>query len=143
MPSEPGSPVRSEPVEGRTFGAIRPLLLAGAILGFTGVLLGAFGAHIVRDHVSADEYDRYRTAATYHLVHALAVFAAAFLYERRPDRSAIRAGWAFVIGVVFFSGSLYLLGIVGPSLLGAVAPIGGLAFLIGWALLAKTAWTST
>ncbi|MSQ61942.1 MAG: DUF423 domain-containing protein [Dehalococcoidia bacterium] len=115
-------------------------MLAGALLAFTGVAFGAFGAHAVKPQISADDYDTYRIAAQYHLVHALAVFVAAYIAERLSAPAALRAGWLFLAGVALFSGSLYLLATTGPDLLGAITPLGGLAFLAGWAQLALTLW---
>ena len=121
----------------------RRLLLAGALLGLTGVALGAFGAHAVKPHISADDYATFRIAAQYQLLHALAVFAAVYLAERLQSPLALRAGWLFVAGVVLFSGSLYLVATTGPDVLGAITPIGGLAFLAGWASLAWTLWNQS
>ncbi|HWO93234.1 MAG TPA: DUF423 domain-containing protein, partial [Dehalococcoidia bacterium] len=73
-------------------------MVLGGVLGALGVGLGAFGAHLVEDHVSSDDYDTYKTAAQYHLVHALALFAAAFAAERGKPSAALVAGRLFVAG---------------------------------------------
>jgi len=117
----------------------RTLLLAGALCGFTGVALGAFGAHGLRSRLSPEMLAVFETGVRYHVYHALAVVATAAVAARLPGRAVPAAGWLFVLGILLFSGSLYLLALTGMTRLGAVTPIGGLAFLIGWALLAFAA----
>lgn len=107
----------------------------GAASAFLGVALGAFGAHGLADRVSAERLAVWETAAHYHLVHALALLAVAWATTRWPGRLATAAGWLFVAGTVLFSGSLYLLTLSGIGWLGAVTPLGGVAFLAGWACL--------
>jgi len=109
------------------------LLRLAAFLGFSGVALGAFGAHGLRDRVSPAMLEVYRTGVLYHLIHALAVLAIA-LGAPRLRRPSVIAG-LFAGGIAVFSGSLYLLALTGITTLGAITPIGGLAFLAGWALL--------
>lgn len=108
----------------------------GASLGFLAVALGAFGAHGLEGQLTADRLDTYHTAAHYHLIHALALFAAAWALERGGGRAARLAGWGFGLGTLVFSGSLYLLAITGARWLGAVTPLGGLLLLAGWVALA-------
>ena len=112
------------------------LLTAGSVLGFLGVALGAFGAHALEARLDAHAKSIYQTGVQYHLVHALAVVLCAVW--AREHATAATAGWAFVGGVVVFSGSLYLLAVTGRTWLGAVTPLGGLALLAGWLLLAWT-----
>lgn len=112
------------------------LARTGAVLGFLAVALGAFGAHGLEDRLTADLMDVYQTGVRYHLVHALALFAAAWALERGGGRPARLAGWGFGLGTLVFSGSLYLLAITGARWLGAVTPLGGLLFLAGWVALA-------
>lgn len=114
----------------RLFGAI------GALAGFLGVALGAFGAHALKARLSADDLAIFETAVRYHLVHAVALIALAALAQRIPAGAASVAGWAFSAGILIFSGSLYLLVLTGPRWLGAVTPLGGTALLVGWAALA-------
>lgn len=121
----------------------RRWVVLGALLAMLGVVLGAFGAHGVEDRVSEDDFDTYRTAALYHMLHALALFATAFVAERYPGSTTRLAGWCFVAGIVLFSGSLYVLATVGPDILGAITPLGGVAFIAGWALLGYAAWSGT
>jgi uncharacterized membrane protein YgdD (TMEM256/DUF423 family) len=124
----------------------RTFLFLGALLGFAGVGLGAFGAHGLRGRLAADMFAVFQTGVQYHLVHALAlvlVAALALAAERSgmpaPNSLAI-SGWLFFVGVLIFSGSLYVLSITGIRWLGAITPLGGVCFLIGWALLAFTAY---
>lgn len=102
-----------------------------AVLGALGVLLGAFGAHGLRDVVGDPHLlDVWETAARYHLVHVLALCAVA-AHPATPRA----AGVLFVVGIVVFSGSLYALALTGLGALGAVTPLGGLAFVAGWVAL--------
>ena len=108
--------------------------------GFTGVALGAFGAHGLRTRVSPDMLAVFETGVRYHLLHALALLAVASLIPRvGAGRLIVAAGWLFSLGIVLFSGSLYALALTGVTLLGAITPIGGVAFLAGWACLAYSA----
>ena len=81
----------------------------------------------------------FETGARYHMYHALALFVAAWAFTRWPGGPVIAAGWLFVAGTVLFSGSLYLLALTGQRWLGAITPLGGLAFIAGWAALAWAA----
>ena len=109
------------------------LLRLAAFLGFSGVALGAFGAHGLRDRVSPAMLEVYRTGVLYQLVHALATLGVA-LGATHLKRPGVIAG-LFAGGVALFSGSPYLMALTGVTALGAVTPVGGLAFLAGWALL--------
>jgi uncharacterized membrane protein YgdD (TMEM256/DUF423 family) len=114
----------------------RTFLLLGALAGFIGVALGAFGAHGLRTRLSAEMLAVFETGVRYQMYHALAILIVA-LAAARLDGWLIRtAGWLFTVGIVLFSGSLYALALSGITILGAVTPIGGLAFLAGWACLA-------
>ena len=117
----------------------RTFLLIGALAAFIGVALGAFGAHGLRSRLSADMLAVFETGVRYQMYHALAILIVA-LAAARLDGWLIRAaGWLFTGGIVLFSGSLYALALSGVTILGAVTPIGGLAFLGGWACLVLAA----
>jgi uncharacterized membrane protein YgdD (TMEM256/DUF423 family) len=109
----------------------RTLLTVAGTLGFSAVLLGAFGAHGLRDRLAAPLLEIYRTGVLYHLVHALVVLAVALAADRLR-RPRLVAG-LFTAGIAIFSGTLYLLAITGTMWLGAVTPVGGLLLLAGWA----------
>ncbi len=109
---------------------------AGAVLSGLGVLVGACGAHGLRDRVTADMLAVFETGVRYHLIHGLAVIAVAWAASRWPSAWIGAAGWLFAAGIVVFSGSLYILAISGVRWWGAVTPIGGVCFLAGWAALA-------
>lgn len=116
------------------------LLVLSACAGFSGVALGAFGAHGLRkrlEHAAdgARRGDRWQTGATYQLVHALAIGLAAAFAERGASGWPRYAAWSFVAGIVLFSGSLYVMAVTGLRKLGAITPLGGLAFLAGWVCL--------
>ena len=116
----------------RIRGAVnRGLLAMAGTLGLTAMMLGAFGAHGLRDRLGAAMIEVYRTGVLYHLVHALAVLAVA-LGADRLRRPRLVAG-LFCAGIVVFSGTLYLLAITGMTWLGAVTPVGGLLLMAGWA----------
>ena len=105
-----------------------------------GVALGAFGVHGLKDALSAEGKQTYQTAVLYHLIHGLALLAVGWLALLKPNEAMVRnAGWAFVLGIVLFSGSLYLLSVTGIRKLGIITPFGGLAFLLGWLCLALAA----
>jgi uncharacterized membrane protein YgdD (TMEM256/DUF423 family) len=111
----------------------------GAVAMFLAVGLGAFGAHALRQRLAPEMLSIFEVGVRYHAYHALALFAVAFVSERSPGSLAQASGWAFAVGIVVFSGSLYLLSATGVRWLGAVTPIGGVAFLAGWLLLALAA----
>jgi uncharacterized membrane protein YgdD (TMEM256/DUF423 family) len=108
----------------------------GAGSAFVAVAAGAFGAHALRGALPADLLEVFETAARYQMYHALALLAAGRAASRRSCGAARLAGWLFVLGTVLFSGSLYALSLSGARWLGAVTPLGGLAFLGGWLALA-------
>jgi uncharacterized membrane protein YgdD (TMEM256/DUF423 family) len=107
----------------------------GALFGAAGVILGAFGAHALRAHLEARDLEIFETAVRYQMYHAFALLGAAWLLSRGAPHAAT-AAWAFIAGVAIFSGSLYLMVATGQRWLGAVTPIGGLALIAGWLLLA-------
>jgi len=111
----------------------------GAISALVAVAAGAFGAHALRDRLAPDMLSVFEVGARYHMYHALALLAAAWAVGRWPGGPAVTAGWLFVAGTLVFSGSLYLLALTGQRWLGAVTPLGGLAFILGWAALAWAA----
>ena len=113
----------------------RALIGAGALLGFLGVAAGAFGAHAIRERVSPERLDNWKTAADYQLWHALATIASGLIAVRWASGAAAGAGWCFVAGVLVFSGSLYALALTDRRKLGAITPFGGVLFLVGWVLL--------
>jgi uncharacterized membrane protein YgdD (TMEM256/DUF423 family) len=117
----------------------RTLTLAAALAGFTGVALGAFGAHGLRNRLAPEMLAAFETGVRYQLIHAVALLGVAASIGRIGGRLVATAGWLFLAGIVLFSGSLYLLALTGVTVLGAITPIGGVAFLAGWACLAIAA----
>lgn len=118
----------------------RLFVLLGALSAFIAVAAGAFGAHALKARLAPDLLTIFDTASRYQLMHALALFAVAWAGGRWPGRAVRWAGWSFVAGTLLFSGSLYALALTGVRGLGAITPLGGVAFLSGWALLAWSAW---
>jgi len=117
----------------------KTFLLLGAVAAFLAVALGAFGAHGLRGRLSPEMLAVFQTGVQYHMAHALALILVSAIMGRMSGWLIQTAGWCFVAGIVFFSGSLYLLAVTGVTILGAVTPIGGLLFLAGWACLAFAA----
>jgi len=118
----------------------RLVVLAAALLGALGVLLGAFGAHGLKQRLSAELLALWQTAVQYHLWHALAMLALGLLLLHLPRHPWLRAAAGlFLAGIVLFSGSLYALALGAPRTLGAITPLGGLALIAGWACLAIAA----
>lgn len=116
-------------------------LMLGSISGFLSVALGAFGAHALKEKLDEYSLGIFHTGVTYQTTHALAMILVALLIKWYPDSSGLTwAGWCFAIGTIIFSGSLYALAGSGVKVLGAITPIGGVLFLVGWALLAIHAW---
>jgi uncharacterized membrane protein YgdD (TMEM256/DUF423 family) len=111
----------------------------GAVNAALAVAAGAFAAHGLRDRLDARALEVFETGARYHMYHALALIAAG-LVASSAARGAQTAGWIFQVGIVLFSGSLYALALTGAKGLGAITPLGGLAFLVGWLWLAWAAW---
>src|SRR6185437_11340191 len=102
------------------------LFLASAF-GFLSVAIGAFGAHALKDRISPEMLEINHTGSQYQMYHSLALLAVAILLKFYPDSKLFNAaGWLFVVGIIFFSGSLYLLSLTGVRILGAITPIGGL-----------------
>jgi uncharacterized membrane protein YgdD (TMEM256/DUF423 family) len=117
-----------------------PLLALSASNGLLAVALGAFGAHGLRRRLGeeadgARRLEWWQTGASYHLAHSLAIGLAALTAERIPGSAPAAAAWAFAVGIVLFSGSLYVMTLTGIRALGAITPLGGLALLGGWCCL--------
>jgi uncharacterized membrane protein YgdD (TMEM256/DUF423 family) len=119
---------------------LRGFLMLAAFFGFTGVALGAFAAHGLKSRLSAEYLAIFHTGVTYQLVHTLALMGVALLATQIPGRLIAWAGASFAIGILLFSGSLYLLALTGFGKLGIITPFGGLAFLVGWFCLGLAAW---
>ncbi|MDI1320837.1 MAG: DUF423 domain-containing protein [bacterium] len=115
------------------------ITLAAGILGFTGIALGAFGAHALKDTLAdRGTLSTWQTAVLYHLIHAVALLALAGMAGDWANARWIGACW--LLGVILFSGSLYWLALGGPKVLGPITPLGGLLFLAGWLLVAWNAF---
>ncbi len=112
-------------------------LVLASINGFIAVALGAFAAHGLKAMLSADLLATFQTGVQYQMYHAFALMAVGLLSVSFPGNASLKiAGFLFLAGIVIFSGSLYVLALSGIRWLGAITPIGGLAFLAGWAMLA-------
>lgn len=113
-----------------------PFLLLAGINGFLAVALGAFAAHGLQERLEASLLATFQTGVQYHMYHALALLGVGLLSQQFPGAGIVRSsGWLFLAGIVLFSGSLYILALSGVRWLGAITPLGGVAFLAGWACL--------
>jgi uncharacterized membrane protein YgdD (TMEM256/DUF423 family) len=111
-------------------------LFLGALSAFIGVGMGAFGAHGLKTILSPDLLAVYQTAVTYQMWHALGLISIALLRQLTPDSQLLPwAGWLMFVGILLFSGSLYLLALLGLGWLGIITPVGGVSFLTAWALI--------
>ena len=116
-------------------------VLLGSFNAFLGVALGAFGAHGLKSRVSPEMLTVWQTAVQYHLVHALGLVLLGILCHLMPETALARsAGWALLVGILLFSGSLYIMVLSGIRSLGAITPLGRVTFLLGWLLLILAAW---
>lgn len=116
--------------------ADRLCALLGALLGLSGVALGAFGAHGLRARLGQEWLTIFEVGVRYQMYHALALFAVAWAMQRWPSTALLIAGWLFLAGVIVFSGSLYALALTTTRAWGAVTPVGGVLLIAGWACLA-------
>lgn len=107
-----------------------------SVLMFLTIALGAFGAHALKGRLDEAARAIFETAVRYQAYHALGLFAVAWVSSRHPSKAVEAAGWCFLAGIFWFSGSLYALSLTGIRKFGALTPIGGLLFLAGWLSLA-------
>ena len=114
----------------------------GSLFGGLAVTMGAFGAHALADRITPERLANFETAARYQMYHALALLAVALAIAFFPSTAKLlnAGGWLFTGGILLFSGSLYILSITGIRWLGAVTPLGGVAFAAGWLMLLLAAW---
>jgi uncharacterized membrane protein YgdD (TMEM256/DUF423 family) len=126
---------RSSATPGAAARAAGNAIVAAGFFGFTGVAAGAFGAHALKARLDPDALAVFDTAARYQMLHALALLATAWVCQQWPGRAARASGVLFGAGIVLFSGSLYALSLTGIRGLGAITPVGGLLFILGWLAL--------
>ena len=110
-------------------------LAAGGLAALAAVVLGAFGAHALKSRLSAEMLAVWHTGVEYHVYHALGLLAVGLVATQLPESALLKwSGWLMLAGIVLFSGSLYALALSGERWLGAITPVGGIAFLAAWAL---------
>lgn len=119
---------------------MKVLVLLGVLGAFSGVALGAFGAHGLRRRLSPESLAVFQTGVTYQMMHSLALLMVFLLVANGNQEMLLWAGRLFVAGIVLFSGSLYLMAVTGKKRLGAITPVGGLCFLAGWLALGVGLW---
>jgi len=112
------------------------LLISGSLFMALAVGFGAFGAHIVQDMLTPDRFEVYKTAVEYHFYHAIGLLIVGLVSQRMESAKWFaRSGYCMIAGILIFSGSLYILTLTDTSWLGAVTPLGGFAFILGWFFL--------
>lgn len=119
----------------------RKWMMLGAVLTMLSVAIGAFGAHMLKEKIGADAIAVYETGVQYHMIHAIGLLIIGLTAGHLGSSTKLK--WAarlLFIGIIIFSGSLYVLSISGIKILGAITPIGGVAFIVGWLLLAIDVW---
>ncbi|KOY17029.1 DUF423 domain-containing protein [Paenibacillus xylanivorans] len=119
----------------------RKWMMLGAVLTMLSVAIGAFGAHMLKEKIGADAIAVYETGVQYHMIHAIGLLIIGLTAGQLGPSTKLK--WAarlLFIGIIIFSGSLYVLSISGIKILGAITPIGGVAFIVGWLLLAIDVW---
>jgi uncharacterized membrane protein YgdD (TMEM256/DUF423 family) len=120
---------------------LRTFLMLGSANAFLAVALGAFGAHVLKERLSSDMLAVFQTGVQYQMYHGLALIIVAILSKHLPNNPTLGwSGWLFFAGIILFSGSLYALSLSGIKILGAITPLGGLAFLVGWFMLVWSAY---
>ena len=118
-------------------------LLLASLSAMTGVGLGAFGAHGLKNVLSPELLTVYQTGVTYQMWHALGLMGISLVHQQSPESKLINwAGWLMFIGIILFSGSLYLLVILNLKWIGIITPIGGVSFIMAWVLIAIFATTT-
>ena len=115
-------------------------LVFGSIIAALGVAAGAFGAHALKEILDAPMLQVFETATRYVMYHAFGLCIVSWAIDRYPEQRLEKSGWLFLIGILLFSGSLYVVSLAGIRWVGAVTPIGGLAFMTGWLLLGWGVW---
>jgi len=113
----------------------RLFFILGCSSAFIAVAAGAFGAHALRNRISPEAFNSFEVGVRYQMYHALALLAISWAITRWPNVNVSLAGWFFVVGTVLFSGSLYALSFTGIRVFGAITPLGGVLFLLGWLYL--------
>ncbi|RSK29004.1 DUF423 domain-containing protein [Bacillus sp. HMF5848] len=115
-------------------------LLISAISGFLSVALGAFGAHLLEGRIPDKYIETWQTGVQYQMFHTIAIVTVALLMIKLPNVGMLHtSGWLFLVGIILFSGSLYVLSLTQIGVLGAITPLGGVSFLAGWVLVAIVA----
>jgi uncharacterized membrane protein YgdD (TMEM256/DUF423 family) len=112
----------------------RTFFVLGALFAMLGVAAGAFGAHALADRLTPERLATFEVAVRYQVIHALGLFVIAWATTRWPSGLLHVAGWLFVVGILVFGSTVYALALGGPRILGAITPLGGLSFIVGWVL---------
>lgn len=123
-------------------GTVRTFLILASLLGFAAVAIGAFAAHLLKERLTPDLFAVFEVGVRYHMYHALALFVVAWAATQYPQVDFSPSGWFFIAGILLFSGSLYCMSLTGALWLGAITPLGGVSFLLGWGWLVWKFWNA-
>jgi len=115
---------------------MKSILTIAAVSGLLAVMLGAFGAHVLKKMISPEMLETYKTGVQYHFYHTFALLAVGILMHFNSSKTLKWSGWLFIAGIILFSGSLYMLSITGIKALGIITPFGGVIWIVAWMLLA-------
>lgn len=118
----------------------KTILMTASILLALAVAIGAFGAHGLKSHVSAEMLQTYKTGVEYHFYHALGLLLIGVLAMSMPSAYLKWSAFSLIIGILLFSGSLYIMAVTGIKWLGAITPLGGISFIVGWIILFVAVW---
>jgi len=119
----------------------KKLLISGSLFMALAVGFGAFGAHIVQDMLTPDRFEVFKTAVEYHFYHAIGLLILGLISQRmEPSKWITWSGYCMIAGILIFSGSLYILTLTDTSWLGAITPLGGIAFILSWCFLILGVW---
>jgi len=119
---------------------VKTILITASVVLALAVIIGAFGAHGLKSHLSSDSMQTYKIGVEYHFYHGLGLFLIGVLSILMPSSLLNWSAIFLFFGIILFSGSLYLLAVTGIKWLGAITPLGGLSFIAGWVLLLAAVW---
>lgn len=121
---------------------VKMILVTGGVLAFLGVAMGAIGSHLLKSRISPELLVIYETGNRYHIVHSLGILLVSLFHMQFRRKEFKFSSYSFILGTLFFSGSLYFLAITGDKFYGRITPIGGLLFLLGWVIFINGIWKS-
>lgn len=127
---------------GKDVTKLRLFVILGSLNMALAIAIGAFGAHGLKGKIDSNMLANWNTGAHYHIIHAIALICIGLLLAKLGTNGSLvsTAGWLLIVGIILFSGSLYVMALTNIKVLGAITPIGGISFIIGWMLVTIAAW---